>query len=93
MQSGHKNPASKGGSATLRNSVCVCARCNKLQGTDSWATFMKKLGKSKTTSVTSGKSKTRNKKKLTRKKSSSKGDFWINPLTGKKEKLHPLLSF
>lgn len=42
MHSGHKNAASKGGSATLRNSVCICARCNKLQGTDSWATFMKK---------------------------------------------------
>ena len=46
MQSGHKNPASKGGSATLRNSVCLCYRCNKLQRTDSWATFMKKMGKS-----------------------------------------------
>ena len=55
MHSGHKNAASKGGSATLRNSVCICARCNKLQGTDSWATFMKKMGKSKTTSVTSSK--------------------------------------
>jgi len=42
MHSGHKNAASKVGSATLRNSVCICARCNKLQGTDSWATFMKK---------------------------------------------------
>jgi hypothetical protein len=26
----------------LRNSVCLCYRCNKLQGTDSWATFLKK---------------------------------------------------
>ena len=57
MHSGHKNPASKGGSATLRNSVCLCARCNKLQGTDNWATFMRKMGKSKTTSVTSVKRK------------------------------------
>lgn len=43
MQTGHKTAASKGGSATLRNSVCLCYKCNKLQGTDSWATFMKKI--------------------------------------------------
>jgi len=44
MQVGHKTAHSKGGSATLRNSVCLCYRCNKLQGTDSWATFLKKQG-------------------------------------------------
>ena len=44
MQVGHKIAASKGGSASLRNSVCLCYRCNKLQGTDSWAAFMKKQG-------------------------------------------------
>ncbi|MBI4181191.1 MAG: HNH endonuclease [Chloroflexi bacterium] len=44
MQVGHKTAWSKGGSTTLRNSVCICYRCNKLQGTDSWATFMKKQG-------------------------------------------------
>ena len=42
MQVGHKVAWSKGGSSTLRNSVCLCYRCNKLQGTDSWATFLKK---------------------------------------------------
>ena len=45
MQVGHKIAASKGGSASLRNSVCLCYRCNKLQGTDSWAVFLKKMGK------------------------------------------------
>ncbi len=45
MQSGHKVAASKGGTATLRNSVCLCYRCNKLQGTDSWQVFLKKMGK------------------------------------------------
>jgi hypothetical protein len=45
MQVGHKIAASKGGSATLRNSVCLCYRCNKLQGTDSWTVFLKKMGK------------------------------------------------
>ena len=42
MQVGHKNAYSKGGSTSLRNSVCLCYRCNKLQGTDSWATFLRK---------------------------------------------------
>jgi 5-methylcytosine-specific restriction endonuclease McrA len=45
IQVGHKTAWSKGGSTTLRNSVCLCYRCNKLQGTDSWQVFMKKLGK------------------------------------------------
>jgi len=36
MQVGHKTAWSRGGSTTLRNSVCLCYRCNKLQGTDSW---------------------------------------------------------
>jgi hypothetical protein len=44
MQVGHKTAWSKGGSTTLRNSVCLCYRCNKLQGTDSWAVFLKKQG-------------------------------------------------
>jgi hypothetical protein len=44
MQVGHKTAWSKGGSTTLRNSLCLCYRCNKLQGTDSWAVFLKKQG-------------------------------------------------
>lgn len=44
MQVGHKTAWSKGGSTTLKTSVCLCYRCNKLQGTDSWATFLKKQG-------------------------------------------------
>lgn len=78
MESGHKNAASKGGSATLRNSVCLCARCNKLQGTDSWATFMRKQGQTKTSTVTSSKKKRASKKKA------SRGEYWINPITGMK---------
>lgn len=93
MQSGHKKAAAKGGNATLGNSVCLCYECNKLQGTDSWATFMKKMGKSKTTSVTSTKRKISSKKKSTRKKSSMKGDSIINPFTGRKEKVQPLFQF
>ncbi|MBI2165433.1 MAG: HNH endonuclease [Chloroflexi bacterium] len=42
MQVGHKTAYSRGGATTMRNSVCLCYRCNKLQGTDSWATFLKK---------------------------------------------------
>ena len=43
MEASHKTRAwSKGGRTTLTNSVCLCHRCNKLQGTDSWATFLRK---------------------------------------------------
>ncbi len=42
MQVGHKTAWSKGGRTTLKKCVCLCYRCNKLQGTDSWATFLKK---------------------------------------------------
>ena len=45
MLVGHKTAYSKGGSTTLRNSACLCYKCNKLQGTDSWSVFLKKLGK------------------------------------------------
>jgi hypothetical protein len=45
MQVGHKIAASRGGSTSLRNSVCLCYKCNKLQGTDSWSVFLKKIGK------------------------------------------------
>ena len=44
MQVGHKTAWSGGGNSTLTNSVCICYRCNKLQGTDSWAVFLKKQG-------------------------------------------------
>ena len=44
MQVGHKTAWSRGGRTTLSNSVCLCYRCNKLQGRDSWATFLKKQG-------------------------------------------------
>jgi HNH endonuclease len=42
MQVGHKIAYSKGGATTLKNSVCLCYRCNNLQGTDSWIVFLKK---------------------------------------------------
>lgn len=44
MQVGHKKAWSKGGKTTLKNSVCLCYRCNKLQGTDSWMIFLNKQG-------------------------------------------------
>lgn len=81
MQAGHKKAASKGGNATLANSVCICARCNKLQGTDSWATFMRKMGKTNTRTVTSVKYK-KIKKKKTKKEIKSKetNPFELKPL-------------
>jgi hypothetical protein len=45
MQVGHKIPASKGGKANLKNSVCLCWRCNNNQGTDTWNVFLKKMEK------------------------------------------------
>ncbi len=43
MQVGHKKAYSKGGATTLANSVCLCYKCNKNQGTDSFETYKKKL--------------------------------------------------
>jgi hypothetical protein len=54
MQVGHKTAHSKGGEATLDNCVCLCYECNKLQGTDSWKTFRKKMGKKGSVSSSSG---------------------------------------
>ena len=45
MQVGHKTAASRGGSATLRNTVALCFKCNNTMGTDSWESIHKKLGK------------------------------------------------
>lgn len=45
MEIGHKRAHSKGGTATIANSVCLCSRCNNLQGTESWATFQKNFCK------------------------------------------------
>ena len=44
MQVGHRTAWSKGGKTTLKNSVCLCYRCNKLQGRDSWNAFLRKQG-------------------------------------------------
>lgn len=44
MQIGHKTAFSRGGSTSLKNSVVLCYKHNKLQGTDSWPAFLRKLG-------------------------------------------------
>jgi len=44
MQVGHKRAWSRGGSTTLKNSVCLCYKCNHDQGTDSWEVFLRKQG-------------------------------------------------
>lgn len=68
MQSGHKNKArSKGGKATLPNSVCLCYTCNKDQGTDSWATFRRNQGLPvKATATSRKKSKRKSKRRSKR---------------------------
>lgn len=40
MEVGHMLAASKGGRATLANTKCLCADCNKKQGTKSWKQFL-----------------------------------------------------
>lgn len=67
MEVGHKNPISKGGSTSLRNSVCLCAKCNRLQGTDTWSVFMKKMRKHNKHSIVAKKLKPK-KKKISREK-------------------------
>jgi hypothetical protein len=44
MQVGHKIAHSSGGRTTLKNSVCLCYKCNHDQGTDSWEVFLRKRG-------------------------------------------------
>ena len=44
MQVGHKRAWSKGGKTTLKNSLCLCYRCNNSQGRDSWEVFLRKQG-------------------------------------------------
>ncbi|MEM3411892.1 MAG: HNH endonuclease signature motif containing protein [archaeon] len=84
MQVGHKKPYSKGGATTLANSACLCYRCNKLQGTDSLETLKKKMA------GTFGKRTKKGSGNSARKKTRSGGNYWINPITGRKEKIQPL---
>jgi len=44
MVPGHKKAWSEGGRTTVANSVCLCYACNKKQGKDSWAVFLRKQG-------------------------------------------------
>ncbi len=54
VQVGHKTAYSKGGSTRQKNSVALCYRCNKLQGTDSWEAFQRKQGKTIATDKLAG---------------------------------------
>ena len=51
MQIGHKTAYARGGATSMRNSVVLCYGCNKLQGTDHWGKFQKKMGKTSASSV------------------------------------------
>lgn len=80
MQSGHKNKArSKGGKATLSNSVCLCYTCNKNQGTDSWSTFRRKQGKSLKRTATSSKRKNKPRKRKPRRSTNLLGSPTFRP--------------
>jgi hypothetical protein len=52
MQVGHRTAYSKGGTITLKNALCLCYTCNKMQRTLTWAQFQKKLGKEDPTEKT-----------------------------------------
>ncbi len=74
MQAGHKQARAKGGTATLRNSVCLCYVCNKQQGTDSWQVYMRKKGK-KMKSVTAPKRTGKSKRKASKRSSNPFPNF------------------
>ncbi|MBN1156554.1 HNH endonuclease [Candidatus Woesearchaeota archaeon] len=44
MEVGHNKAWTKGGRTTLKNCLCLCPTCNKLQGTDSKKQYLKKIG-------------------------------------------------
>ena len=57
--------------------------CNRLKGKKSLSEIHKRLG-----------IKTRTqKRKKSRKRSSSRGNYWVNPLTGKKERVKSIWGF
>lgn len=82
----HTLAHSKSGATNLSNVKIVHRACNRLKGKKSLSETRKLLGiKSKT-----------QKRKTIKKKTSKKfasGSYWINPLTGRKEKVKPLFKF
>ncbi|MCX6818515.1 MAG: HNH endonuclease signature motif containing protein [Candidatus Aenigmarchaeota archaeon] len=80
MEPGHKFKAwSKGGKTTLKNSVCLCHKCNNLQGDYSWATFLKLQGvKDKSISKNKVKGGVKEKKKRRREPKSVLKQGWDN---------------
>jgi len=74
LQLDHTHPYSKGG--TKLN--LAHGHCNRMKGSGSLGKIQKTLG-----------IKTK-KRKVTRRKPKTKGKRWINPLTGRKEKVRPL---
>lgn len=70
----HTKPYSKGG----KKLALAHKECNRLKASGSLGKIQKKLGLKRT----------RSKKKLIRrKKATQKGTYWVNPLTGKKERI------
>ncbi len=39
-EAGHAKAWSRGGPTTLKNSICLCHSCNRMQGTKTWGEFM-----------------------------------------------------
>jgi hypothetical protein len=55
MEAGHNKAWSKGGKTTLKNSLCLCHHCNRIQATESKKSLLKKLGVEDKESVMKGK--------------------------------------
>jgi 5-methylcytosine-specific restriction endonuclease McrA len=71
MQAGHKTAASRGGRATLRNSVCLCYDCNRKMGTMSYPKYMAlRYGKKNVKTATSSKRRKATTKRRSRRRGS-----------------------
>jgi 5-methylcytosine-specific restriction endonuclease McrA len=76
MQIGHKTAFSRRGNTTLKNSVCLCYRCNRLQGTDSWEKFLKKQAIAHGQALPREKKVKKITKKIKPKRTRKQNDFW-----------------
>lgn len=79
----HSRAYSKSGATNLANVKIVHRSCNRQKGNKSLSATKKFLGiKYKI-----------KKRKNTKKKSSNKRAYWVNPITGRKEKIQPLFQW
>lgn len=78
---GHNKPFSKGGTWNLNNLRPICRTCNRSMGTMTLETFKKKYFAKKPAK------KRKSKRKKARSGTRSEETYWIDPLTGRRERL------